>query len=242
MIEFESLVFLQNHKTGCTLVEGFLRAHCGEDIVRYEKHRAPPGRVPGKYHFVGVREPLDTYLSLFNFGLDGHGEIFVRLRAAGHGGLYANGIGGFAAWLRLLLDAGRAAELYPPGCSGTAPRCGLLTARFLRLAIPGWQRDPGSDWRARLAGAEACDAVLRYEELIPQLQALVVGPLRHAFPDLAAAQAWLEAAPRINASQRRDRAQPPSLPADLRAELAEREKLLYDAFYPAHNPARPTSP
>ena len=38
---------------------------------------------PGKFYFVGVREPLDTYLSLFNYGLDGRGEIFLRLNAAG---------------------------------------------------------------------------------------------------------------------------------------------------------------
>jgi hypothetical protein len=103
MIEFESFCFLQNHKTGCTLVETFLRAHCSEDIVRYEKHWAPPARRSGKFHFVGVREPLDTYLSLFNYGLDGRGEIFLRLNAAGLGALYEAGIGGTVS-ARLCVD------------------------------------------------------------------------------------------------------------------------------------------
>lgn len=238
MIEFESFCFLQNHKTGCTLVEAFLRQHCSEDIVRYEKHRAPPSRIPGKFHFVGVREPLDAYLSLFNYGLDGNGEIFMRLTAAGHGGLYAAGMDGFADWLHWLLDAERAAALYPPDCAAMAPGCGLLSARFLRLAIPGCQHLPAGDWRARLAGPDAVDTVLRYEQLVPGVQALVAGPLRHAFADPAAAQAWLAAAPRINASQRRDRQHAPQLPADLRIELAERESLLYDAFYPEQRPDR----
>jgi hypothetical protein len=236
MIEFESFCFLQNHKTGCTLVETFLRTHCSEDIVRYEKHWAPPARRPGKFHFVGIREPLDTYLSLFNYGLDGRGEIFSRLRAAGLGGLYAAGIDGFAAWLGHLLDPRSSEILYPPGCAWMAAESGLLTARFLRLAIPGSQRGPGGHWAARLAGPDAVDAVLRYETLVPQLRDLVCGPLRHAFAQLDAALAWLAAPPRINASQRRDRLGVPHLPPDLRAQLARRERLLFDAFYPDQRP------
>lgn len=242
MIEFETFCFLQNHKTGCTLVEAFLRRHCCEDIVRYEKHWAPSTRRPDKFHFVGVREPLDAYLSLFNFGLDGHGEVLVRLQEAGQGQLYAAGIDGFGAWLHWLLDADRAAALYPPDCAALAPSCGLLTSRFLRLAIPGCQREPPGDWRARLAGPDAVDAVLRYESLIGDLRTLIAGPLRHAFSDQGAAQAWLAAAPRINASLRRDRVQAPPLPADLRRLLAEREALLYDAFYAGQRPDCPQNP
>lgn len=242
MIEFESFCFLQNHKTGCTLVEAFLRAHCSEDIVRYEKHWAPPARRPGKFHFVGVREPLDTYLSLFNYGLDGRGEVYLRLNATGHGALYAAGIDGFAAWLGHMLDPPRSAALYPAGCAWMAPEFGLLTARFLRLAIPGSQRGPGGDWASRLAGPDAVDAVLRYEALLPQLRDLVRGPLRHAFVDLDAALAWLAAPPSVNASQRRDRQHAPDVPAELRAQLAERERLLYDACYPEQRPDRTPSP
>jgi hypothetical protein len=238
MIEFESFCFLQNHKTGCTLVEDFLRAHCSEDIVRYEKHWAPPARRPGKFHFVGVREPLDAYLSLFNYGLDGRGQVYLQLNAAGHGALYAAGIEGFAAWLSQMLDPSRSADLYPTGCAWMAPECGLLTARFLRLAIPGSQRGPGGNWSARLAGPGAVDAVLRHETLIPQLRDLVRGPLRHAFMDLDAALAWLAAPPRVNASQRRDRPGLPHVPAELRAQLVQRERLLYDAFYPEQRPDR----
>jgi hypothetical protein len=242
MIEFESFCFLQNHKTGCTLVETFLRTHCSEDIVRYEKHWAPPARRPGKFHFVGVREPLDTYLSLFNYGLDGRGEMFVRLHADGLGALYAPGIDGFAEWLAHVLDPRKSAALYPPGCAWMSSECGLLSARFLRLAIPGSQRGPGGDWASRLAGPDAVDAVLRHETLVPQLRDLVCGPLRHAFVDQDAALAWLASPPRVNASQRRDRSGMPHVPAELRRRLAERERVLYDAFYRAQSPDRILSP
>jgi hypothetical protein len=168
--------------------------------------------------------------------------LFVRLNAAGLGDLYAAGIEGFAAWLRQVLAPRGSAALYPPGCAWMAPDCGLLTARFLRLAIPGSQRGPGGDWAARLAGPDAVDAVLRHETLIPQLRDLVRGPLRPAFADLDTALAWLEAPPRINESQRRDRAGMPHVPAALREQLAERERVLYDAFYPDQRPHRIPSP
>ena len=240
MIEFETFVFLQNHKTGCSFVEAFLRRHCNEDLVRYEKHRALAARRPGKFHFTGVREPLDTYLSLFNYGLDGKGEIFLRLQAAGQGALYAAGIEGFADWLQLMLDPRAAGSLYPQG-SDTAG-CGLLSTRFLRLSISGWEADPTGDWRERLAGPGGVDAVLRHESLVPQLQLLVEGPLRHAFADPVGACAWLDQAPRVNASLRRDAGSAPQLPSDLRARLAERERLLYDAFYPEQRPDVPEGP
>ena len=113
------------------------------------------------------------------------------------------------------------------------------------LPAPGdtrLQRGPGGDWASRLAGPDAVDAVLRHEALIPQLRDLVCGPLRHAFVDLDAALAWLASPPRVNASQRRDRPGMPRVPAELRARLAERERLLYDAFYPDQRPDRMLSP
>jgi len=237
VIEFQTFCFLQNHKTGCSFIEAFLRQQCSEDLVRYEKHRALRARRAGKFHFVGVREPLDAYLSLFNYGLDGRGEIFARLHAAGLGAdHYTRGINGFAGWLDLLLDPERGATFYPPGCESLAARGGLLTVRFLRLAIPGWEQDPSDDWRERLAGPDAVDAVLRHESLVEQMQALVCGPLHHAFADSSRAHAWLAEAPRVNASRRRDRDAAPRLPAELCARLAERERFLYDVFYPGHRP------
>ena len=113
---------------------------------------------------------------------------------------------------------------------------------FLRLAIPGSQRGPGGGWAARLAGPDAVDAVLRHESLIPQLRELVRGPLRHAFADLDAALSWLETPPRINESRRRDRAGMPHVPAALRAQLVERERVLYDAFYAGQRPDRLPTP
>jgi hypothetical protein len=56
--------------------------------------------------------------------------------------------------------------------------------------------------------------------------------------DLDSALAWLASPPRVNASQRRDRSGMPHVPAELRARLAGRELLLYDAYYPEQRPDR----
>ncbi len=237
MIEFDSFCYLQNQKTGCSMVEAFLRQCCSEGIVRYEKHRAPKTRKPGKFYFTGVREPLDTYLSLFNYGLDGKGELFERLRAGGQGGLYAKDIAGFVAWLDFVLDANHAALVYPKGCAAIAAQLGLVSLRFLRLAALGFEghskdlADPAAI-RDFFAAQKMTDAILRYESLQGDLLAVVEGPLRHAFADLPAAQAWIAASPRINPSTRRDKSETPVLPAVLRKKLKEREWYLYQTHYP----------
>ena len=236
MIEFDSLCYLQNQKTGCTFVETLLRKFCSEGIVRYEKHRVAPAHKPGKYYFVSVREPLDAYLSLYNFGLDGKGELFERLGAAGHGHLYAAGIDGFGAWLEFVLDAVNAPLVYPQRGVSLAGELGLMSFRFLRLATLGFEQAAASlkDKAAIRAFAERewlVDTVIRYESMVQELQELLKGPLRHAFAGLPAALDWLEQSPRINASTRRDGKQNVALPKLLLKKLHEREWYLYSTHY-----------
>lgn len=236
MIEFDSFCYLQNQKTGCTMVEMFLRKHCSEDIVRYEKHMAAKLRKSGKFYFVSVREPLDTYLSLFNYGLDGKGELFARLVAGGLSRLYAQGINGFSAWLEFVLDPAHAALVYPKGCAAVAAQLGLVSFRFLRLAALDFeQQSAGLTSPAAIvdyyAAHRLVDKVIFYETLQHDLLELVEGPLRHAFADLPAARAWISASPRVNVSSRRDMADKPLLSAALRARLIEREWFLYQTCY-----------
>lgn len=236
MIEFDTLCYLQNHKTGCTFVEQFLRQFCREDLWRFEKHRAPRERKPGKFYFVNVREPLDTYLSLFNYGLDGKGELWARWLGAGRGDLYAQGLDGFGAWLEAVLDERHAPLVYPAAGVPLAPQLGLVGWRYLRLAALGLEGAAGA-----LAGRDAIsafaqqnrlvDATVRYESLREDLVALFSGPLRHSLRDPEPALAWLGQAPKVNASQRRDHRAAPVLSEALSARLREREWYLYSTFY-----------
>lgn len=235
MIEFDTFCYLQNQKTGCSFVEAWLRKFSKEDVVRYEKHRPAPARKPGKFYFVSVREPLDAYLSLFNYGLDGKGELFERLRAAGHGELYAQGLAGFERWLTFVLDPANAALVYSKDCVAAAGVVGLMSARFLRLASLGFGRRAGqlhseADVEADASANRLVDAVIKYETMREELAALVAGPLRRSFADVPAAVAWLDT-PRINPSTRRDRDEALILSDATRARMMSREWFLYRHHY-----------
>lgn len=236
MIEFASFCYLQNQKTGCTMVETFLRQHCSEDIVRYEKHKAPLQWKNDKVYLISVREPLDSYLSLFNYGLDGKGEMFGRLRSAGKVDLYANGIGGFGYWLEFLLDPANARLIYPSGCGAAAPIVGLVSCRFLRLATAGFEKECArlgsrAAFTDFLTNTRMVDKVIRYENLQNELMELVNSTLSHVFIDRNDALKWLAVSPRINSSNRRENPGAALLTAAQRALLIEREWYLYQNLY-----------
>lgn len=236
MIEFNSLCFLQNQKTGCTFIELFLRKFCVEGIRRYEKH-SPARKVrPGVFYFLSVREPLDAYSSLFRYGLDGKGEIFMRLRHAGQGQLYAQGLQGFPAWLRYVLDADNVEIVMPDAPPALSARLGLKSWRFLRLAVAGLDTAAPSltsqeSIRDFAAGRGIADHVIQYERMKEQVLELVDGPLSHAFDDRNAIAQWLARAPRINASTTAGPSVLQSLPSSLLEEVQRREWFLYESFY-----------
>lgn len=236
MIEFDSFCYLQNQKTGSSMVETFLRQCCSEGIVRYEKHHAAKQKLAHKFYFISVREPLDTYFSLFNYGLDGKGQLFELLQARGLGQLYAAGVDGFDVWLAFVLDPENAALFYPKACRAIAAHLGLLSMRFLRLACLDFEQQSAqlkdhSSIMNYFNTQLLVDQVLHYESLQTQLLAIVNGPLRHAFIDLAAAQAWIARSPRVNASTPRVQ---PLLSAALQQKLVEREWFLYQTYYADH--------
>lgn len=236
MIEFDSFCYLQNHKTGCTFVETFLRAFSTEQVRMYHKHAALSARNPDQFYFVNVRDPVEVYLSLYNFGLDGSGEIFERLRAAGHAGLYARGIEGFEAWLDFVLDAKNAQLLTPAYSPPVAAQVGLVSYRFLRLACPGFASacarfSGAADVRRHFEREKIIGAVIRYEALTEDLSSLIAGPLKHAINDIGAAQAWIRGTPPINPSNRRDRLTPVALAPATLDKLRAREWFMYENFY-----------
>jgi hypothetical protein len=215
MIEFDRFCYLQNQKTGCTYVETFIRQCTTDDIVRYEKH-APLTRYQAhKFYFINVRNPLDTYLSLFNYGLDGKGEIYLKLKQAGFGELYANGIAGFEHWLDFILTPEKSLNMEAASSQKdpalTHPQLGLLSYRFMRLACLGFDQAAASLLEqaqvvAYFSQHFKMNAVIKNEEMASALIDLVTGPLKPAFSSQAKTLAWLAKPQRINASVRRDKA------------------------------------
>jgi hypothetical protein len=238
MIEFETLCYLQNQKTGCTYVETLLRRFCDEDLLRFEKHRPLSRRKPGKFYFINVREPLDAYGSLFRYGLDGRGELFVRLRRAGHEALYQQGQSGFAQWLEFVLDAAHAELVNPAAGPVLSGQLGLQSWRFLRLATLGLDQaaqhlvSPQA-LRDHAQAQQAVDHVVRYECMNADLRELLTGPLAHAFTDSNSVNGWLDKSPRINASATKATEALSDISQTLRERLVQREWYLYETHYNA---------
>lgn len=74
----DNLLFLELQKTGCSHIGRLLA-----DILPGQQHgkhnRFPYGVVdPAKYYLGSVRNPWDWYLSLWAFGCDGRGAVFLH--------------------------------------------------------------------------------------------------------------------------------------------------------------------
>lgn len=219
MIELETAVFLQNQKTGSTFVEHFLKANSDEAVISYPSHKAPGVLRKGKFHFTTVREPLDLYLSLFNYGLDGGGFIWHALGMRGLSHFYDDGFDGFEPWLRFLFsdDFAPIFKDYTPHST----EMGLCTWRFFRLAKLNFNRKK-----------IMIDHVLRFETLNAELKALTRGPLSQTVRNVDEACAWIDGRSQINPSTRRDQDHDVVLSHDTVALLRAKEAYLYETYYP----------
>lgn len=219
MIELETAVFLQNQKTGSTFVEHFLRENSDEEIIEHPAHKTPGMLRKGKFHFTTVREPLDLYLSLFNYGLDGAGRIWYALNRRDKSHFYDNGLEGFEPWLRFLFS-----DEFKPFFGAYEPYAddmGLCTWRFLSLARLNFNRK-----------SNMLDHVLRFEALNDGLKELSRGPLARTLRDVDDACAWIDGRSQINRSTRRDLREDVTLSHETLSLLRRKEAHLYETYYP----------
>jgi hypothetical protein len=246
---FHSLAYLDVEKSGSTYVSQFLRDFLDDDEVSYRKHVEVEDRPPaGRLHVISVRDPLDSYLSLYSYGCQGKGGLLGAMRKAGVENLYDGTAAGFDRWLDVVLDPARADHLNPGsyGRCGVAPHTGLLSFRVARLSGPRamrWIRQVGSaaEFVAGYREHNVVDVVLHNETLTQDLTALVHREGLAWRPSREAALGALAAQARLNASSRLDADAGFEVPADARERVAERERLLTEVFgYDAHRTS--TSP
>ena len=141
MLDLGRIVYLDAQKTASTFLSDFLAIHSGLDVVYFQKH-APITeqqlqRDPVSF-LISVRRPGPYYLSLFNYGLDGRGEIFQKFSRSGQLDLYQPKESSF----RRFMDAINDGHVY-----------GLQTRRLLRIMnldsptfLPG-ETNQASDFR-----------------------------------------------------------------------------------------------
>ncbi|CAM3667968.1 hypothetical protein [Isoptericola cucumis] len=238
MHAFVSLAYLDVEKSGSTFVSGFLRDFLDDEEVGFGKHEpledSPPA---GRLHVLSVRDPFDTYLSLYSYGCQGRGVLGRSLRREGFGVLYDGTAEGFRRWLDVVLDPAHAALMRPLGYhrSGVAEHVGLLSFRVARLSAPRpleWLSQVGSadELVAAYRSRSVVDEVLRNESLVADLERLVRRPDLRWRPTREAALEALGGLARVNASERVDRGPGFTVPPGAWEAVAEREVLLTEVF------------
>jgi hypothetical protein len=236
MLLYQSICYLQNHKTGSTFVDEFLLKHCKEPLRHHQKHAVVITREPQVWYFTNVREPVALYRSLYAYGVDGRGEVYERLCARGRADLYAATPDGFTRWLTFILAPQNAPYLHPAYTSALASMLGFMSWRFLRLACLHFQKNAlsitnGAQLATLIRNTYFINTVLRQETLRGDLTALVTNQLKHAIRDVPAALEWITRAANVNTSSASERPASDFDTAATRELIAAREVFLYKNFY-----------
>lgn len=241
MLDFGPFCYLDLQKTGSTFVGRFLRSHINLDLIAYKRHKPfpyNPERDSNKVMFITVREPVQTYQSLYRYGSSDRGfaKRLKRLRPD-LTDLFDGQESSFLEWLECMLDP-EFADALPDGYNKTkAGNFGFLTHRFLKLAIEKPARHlkqwrSVDDVRKGYAKHRLPLIILKNETLNEDLSQLAQNQLRPYIKDLGAALESLSIkTKRVNAT---DASQVFNIPPALEAKIHDREWLLYEQFYNQH--------
>lgn len=214
MHEFESFVFLDVEKTGTAFTSALLRRYCSEKEILYQHHKPMPGGCDrSKFYFTNTRHPLDSYLSLYSFGLGLRGKMRGRLEATKADRYYDGTLFGFSKWLSFVLNPANA-ELFDKGYAKPKTEqlralIGLQSYRYLKLALPGGTKalkncETRDDIRETYEKHKLPQFHVRKESFHDDLCALVSGPLRHAFKNQEGALEYIRNGKPLNKSDRVD--------------------------------------
>lgn len=234
MDDYGSVVYLDVQKTGSTFISSFMRQHMALPLLMSRKHDRIERRNPEAYYFISAREPLSSYVSLYQYGCEGRGRFARSLKSAGHDGLYDGTQEGFADWLQFLLDPDNARYLPAVYRRGNPALVGLQSSRFLALSfVDAHSQMRGMTDRAELRHCYATERLQSYvvktETLNDDLTDLFSTWLRHTLIDHGAAMRWLDAERRVNASP--TLVDPERLPDHVKETVAQREWFLFETLY-----------
>ncbi len=234
MRDYGAVVLLDLQKTASTFVCSVLdRVLALPPVEPFRQHECiDRARISGPqrpFVVMTIRDPLDQWISLYNFGVDGKGVFRERLSAAGDDADYTGTPSGLISWLTRCLDP-REARLLGEGYERAAPDViGFQAHRFLRLATSNAHLDLPSPPSPRelvdLYERECVvNAFIGQGFLSNDLNALLNGPLAAwVRPDLNMEQVLSGFAARNESSHSVCRA---DVPSDLAEQVYEREWLL----------------
>jgi hypothetical protein len=207
---FGPVLYMDVPKTGSTFITEFLASQVRYAHERTRKHsRLQRIRQPGELVLLSSREPVGTWLSLYNYGCTGVGRVRRRLDRRGIGQQFYRGDPeDFDAWIAHLTSPDAVEDLGEDYASLARLGIGFATFRELVMSFDRPLRRFATwtsmdDARRDYAAANIVDVRLRHRSLEADLIAACHGPLsRHLRAD-ADPVAFLSATPPTNVSARR---------------------------------------
>jgi hypothetical protein len=240
MYEFPGFVYLDVEKSGSTFIFQMLGRFSSEEAIQRDHHKPMPIDCDrSKFYFISVRDPLDSYISLYSFGCGARGKMRARFERRDLAHFYDGTTEGFNKWLnftlktrnRQVVDGG-----YADAGSNIPELMGPQSYRYLRLAIPGLRGridacETKEDVRALHEKEKLPKFVVRYERFASDLSDLLCGPLRPWISDVEEAVKYVETSPPQNTSDRIDKNNGDfAVRRRLRERLRDREWLLAELF------------
>ena len=230
MHDFGKITYLDLHKTGSFFVSDFLQNCCRLRELKFVKH----GWIEDDFrldcaYFITIRNPLDLYSSLYRYGLDSRGQVFVRMQKRGLLGHYQS----FDTFVRFLLDAENA-DILGFGYRGEiACEMGFMSFRFLRLSLqyPDRKIEQQLQRGRKLSALESefiTSHELRTETLAQDLKHFALETYPHFFHRDAVEPFLATASPINKSSISHDRL--PGLSAETLANLNLKESLLINRW------------
>lgn len=229
---FGPVLYMDVQKTGSTFVTQFLA-----DNVRYAHERTRKHsrlqRTPRSEEVVllSSREPVGTWLSLYNYGCTGVGRLRRRLDRRGVGErFYSGDPEDFDAWVAHLQSPDAVDDLGEDYASLSRLGVGFATFRELVLSFDRPLRRFASwntldDLRRSYAHDSCIEIRLRHSALHDDLIAACTGPLRKHLRSEADPVDYLAHAERINSSPPRVRYD--EIPERTRERISTGEELWF---------------
>jgi hypothetical protein len=238
MYEFPNFVYLDVEKTGSSFIFQLLTRFCVDEGIRRDHHEPMPADCDrSKFYFISVRDPLDTYISLYSFGCESRGKMRMRFEREDLEHVYDGTTTGFHEWLKYALRARRADVVATEyATTSIAQLLGPQSYRYLCLAIPGSRERLGEcatrDEIRALHDAEKLPSfTIRHENFAADLTKLLRGPLNRWIDDVDGAVRFVETGRLVNASKRIDESNEDfAVKPRLMQRLREREWFLYELF------------
>jgi hypothetical protein len=139
--------------------------------------------------------------------------------------------------MRFVLDPKNAQALDARYTPAVAELIGLMSWRFFRLAVLGFEAAAPTlkDRKSMTEFARSrffMNQVLKQETLRDGLTELARGPLAKRLTDVDEAVAWIAASPKVNVSESIKKADEVPVDADVMERMFANERRLYRFYYP----------